>query len=186
MCWWNVFGQVPRYPTGGEVAHWVLRLPDPTSVLSLVHSVLFAKCAEWCGNDIAQSTDASRHDHDKLCFGGAHTKDEMRWSLDLVLDPRCALLNFSAWTREIVAVRTVWCSQNEGERCQLRCPQKKMLDQASTRLDPVGSRILGNCCNFQKEFHELEDEHAPLAGTALCASLHTPKKTKRHGWQSQT
>ena len=57
-----------------------------------MHSVLFTKCAEWCGNGIAHSTDASLHDHDKPRFGGAHTKDEMCWSLELAFDPRCAVL----------------------------------------------------------------------------------------------
>ena len=39
VCKWDVFGQVGR-PDRGEVAHWVLRLPLPTSVLLPVHSVL--------------------------------------------------------------------------------------------------------------------------------------------------
>ena len=56
-----------------------------------------------------------------------------------------------------------------------------LLDQSSTLLDAVGSRILGNTGTSQKESHELEDEHARLSGTAHCASLHTPKKKrKRH------
>ena len=125
MCWWNIFGQVPRYPTVAKLRVGCCGVQTQRA------------CCRWCtryclqnklsGAEMASRTRLMRVDMTttNFVFGGAHTKDEMCWSLDLVLDPRCAVLNFSAWTREIVTVRTVWGSQNEGERCQLRWPLKK-------------------------------------------------------------
>ena len=54
------------------VAQWVFRLPDPTNVLCLVRSVL--RSAESCRGDIAQLSDAGRHDDDRPLHGWASTR----------------------------------------------------------------------------------------------------------------
>ena len=187
MCWWNVFGGLPRHPTVAKLRSGCCGIQTQRACCRWCTRCCLQKCAEWCGNDIAHSTDASRHDRDQPCFGGAHTKNDLCWSLELVLDPRCAVLKFSAWTREIVTVRGVWGSQNEEERCQLRWPLKKSCwtkrQRALTLLAVASGETTGtsrkNSTNSKTNMHVWLELHSVQVFTFT-------KKSKRHCWQSHT